>query len=191
MKPTKDYINLLPQEKKKPSLFATKGFLLVLLFILVWLGVLGQQAWQYWTLLDRLATQDAQKQGLQQQADLLRKELAVVSPTGMTKDKAALIQDILKERVQWSAVFKHLSILVPEGLWFDYLEGIADGKAEIKVKGGAFNYFSISDLMLSMERSEYFVDPQLSYAQKVVVQGQDVVGFEIICGMNKEQEGAR
>lgn len=191
MKPLKDYINLLPQEKKKPSLFATRGFLLVLAFILVWLGLLGQQAWQYRTLLGRLSALDAQKQGLQQQADFLRQELAVVSPTGMTKDKAALIQDILKERVQWSAVFKHLSVLVPEGLWFDYLEGIADGKAEIKVKGGAFNYFSISDLMLSMERSGYFVNPQLSYAQKVVIQGRDVVGFEIICGMNKEQEGAR
>jgi hypothetical protein len=114
----------------------------------------------------------------------LRKELAVVSPTGMTKDKASLIQDILKERVEWSAVFKHLSVIVPKGLWFDYLEGIADGKAEIKIKGGAFNYFSISDLMLTMERSGYFENPQLSYAQKVIVQGQDVVGFEIICGIS-------
>ncbi len=190
MKPLKDYINLMPQEEKKPSLFATRGFLLVLLFILVWMGLLGRQAWQYRALQDRLATLDAKKQVLQQQADFLHKELAVVSPTGMTKDKAALIQDILKERVTWSAVFKHLSVIVPKGLWFDYLEGIADGKAEIKIKGGAFNYFSISDLMLSMEKSGYFENPQLSYAQKVVVEGQDVVGFEIICGMQKEQ-GAR
>ena len=190
MKPLKDYINLLPQEEKKPSLYASRGFLLVLVFILVWLGLLGQQAWKYWSLQDRLATLGAQKQDLQQQADFLRKELAVVSPSGMTKDKAALIQDILKERVLWSAVFKHLSVIVPKGLWFDYLEGIAEGKAEIKIKGGAFNYFSISDLMVSMENSGYFKNPQLSYAQKVVIQGQDVVGFEIICGINKEQ-GAR
>jgi Tfp pilus assembly protein PilN len=187
MKPLKDYINLLPQEEKKPSLFARRDFQLVLVFVVVWLGLFGQQVWKYWSLHDRLTPLDAQKQVLQQQADFLRKELAVVSPTGMTKDKASLIQDILKERVTWSAVFKHLSVIVPKGLWFDYLEGIADGKAEIKIKGGAFNYFSISDLMLTMERSGYFENPQLSYAQKVIVQGQDVVGFEIICGINKEQ----
>jgi Tfp pilus assembly protein PilN len=189
MKPLKDYINLLPQEEKRPSPFATRGFLLVLLFALVWLGIFGKQAWQYWSLQDRLSALDAQKQTLQQQADFLRKELAVVSPSGMTKDKASVIQDILKERILWSKVFKHLSVIVPKGLWFDYLEGIADGKAEIKIKGGAFNYLSISDLMLSMEKSDYFENPQLSYAQKVIVQGQDVVGFEIICGMQKDRGG--
>ena len=187
MKPVKDYINLLPTEEKKPSPFATWGVLLVLLFVLVWLGLFGQQLWQYRLSQKRLAALNAQKQLLQQQADALRKELAVVSPTGMTRDKAALIQDILKERVLWSQVFKQLSIIVPKGLWFDYLEGISDGKAEIKIKGGAFSYLSIADFMLSMEKSAYFLDPQLSYAQKSVVQGQDVVGFEIICGMKKEQ----
>ena len=187
MKPAKDYINLLPQEEKKPALFATWGFLLILLFVLVWLGLFGQQLWQYRLLHNRLTALNVQKQELQQQADALRKELAVVSPTGMTRDKAALIQDILKERVLWSQVFKQLSFIVPKGLWFDYLEGISDAKAEIKIKGGAFSYLSIADFMLSMEKSGYFQDPQLSYAQKSVVQGQDVVGFEIICGMKKEQ----
>jgi Tfp pilus assembly protein PilN len=190
MKPVKDYINLLPQEEKKPTPFATWGVLLALLFIVVWLGFFGLQVRQYRLLHKRIATLSSQKQTLQLQADALRKELAVVSPSGMTRDKAALIQDILQERVLWSEVFKQLSRIVPTGLWFDYLEGIADGKAEIKIKGGAFNYISIADFMASMEKSGYFLHPQLSYAQKAVVQGQDVVGFEIICGMKKEQ-GAR
>lgn len=187
MKPAKDYINLLPQEAKKPSLFATWGVLLALVFVLVWLGLFGRQVWQYRALQNRLNSLNAQKQELQQQADALRKELAVVSPSGMTRDKAALIQDVLKERVLWSEVFKQLSLIVPNGLWFDFLEGISEGKAEIKIKGGAFSYLSIADFMLSMEKSGYLEDPQLSYAQKTVVQGQDVVGFEIICGMKKEQ----
>ncbi len=167
MKPVKDYINLLPQEEKKSSPFATWGVLLAVLFILVWLGLFGWQVRQY--AVDRktgLPTLSAQKQALLQQADALRKELAIVSPTGMTRDKAALIQDILKERVLWSQVFKQLSLIVPKGLWFDYLEGIADGKAQIRIKGGAFSYLSIADFMLSMEKSGYFEDPQLSYAQK-------------------------
>ena len=190
MKPLKDYINLMPQEEKKPSPFATWGALLVVLFLLVWLVLFGMQARQYRMLQNRITTLRSQQQTIQLQADALRKELAIVSPSGMTRDKAALIQDILHERVLWSEVFKQLSHIVPTGLWFDYLEGNADGKAEIKIKGGAFNYISIADFMLSMEKSGFFIHPQLSYAQKVVVQGRDVVGFEIICG-TKKSEGAR
>ncbi len=190
MKPVNDYINLLPQEEKKPTPFTRWGVLLALLFVVVWLGLFGLQARQYRLLQKRITILSSQKQALQLQADALRKELAVVSPSGMTRDKAALIQDILQERVLWSEVFKQLSRIVPTGLWFDYLEGNADGKAEIKIKGGAFNYISIADFMASMEKSRYFDHPQLSYAQKSVVQGQDVVGFEIICGMKKSQ-GAR
>ena len=191
MKPIKDYINLLPQEEKKPAPFATWGVLLALLFVLVWLGMFGQQMRQYRSLQRRLSTLNAQRQVLRHEEDALRKELEVVSPSGMTRDKAALIQDILQERVLWSEVFKQLSHIVPTGLWFDCLEGIADGKAEIRIKGGAFNYISIADLMASMEKSGYFEHPLLSYAQKTVVQGQDVVGFEIICGMKKTAQGAR
>jgi Tfp pilus assembly protein PilN len=190
MRPGKDYINLLPPEEKKPLSFAMWGLLAALLFMLVWAGIFGWQVRQYRVLQRRYATLSSQKQALLSQADALRIELAKVSPSGMTRDKAALIQDILQERVLWSEVFRQLSRIVPTGLWFDYLEGIADGKAEIKIKGGAFNYISIADFMVSMEKSGYFVHPQLSYAQKTVVQGQDMVGFEIICGM-KKAEGAR
>ena len=185
MKPVKDYINLLPPEEKKPMSFATWGVLLALAFILVWLGLFGMEALQYRVLQNRITTLSSQRQALQLQSDALQKELAIVSPSGMTRDKAALIQDILQERVLWSEVFKQLSLIVPTGLWFDYLEGIADGKAQIKIKGGAFSYLSIADFMVSMEKSGYFENPQLSYAQKAVVQGQDIVGFEIICGMKK------
>jgi Tfp pilus assembly protein PilN len=187
MKSAKDYINLLPLEEKRPALVATWGVLATLLFFLLWLGLFGEQAWRYRSLQKQLAAVNTQKQALQQQAVALRKELAVVSPTGMTRDKAALIQDILKERVLWSQVFKQLSFIVPKGLWFDYLEGVSDDKAEIRIKGGSFSYLSIADFMRSMEKSGYFMDPQLSYAQKAVVQGQDVIGFEIICGMKKAQ----
>jgi Tfp pilus assembly protein PilN len=190
MKPVKDYINLLPHEIKKSSPFAKWGILIAVLFILVCVGLFGRLLQQYRVLQNRLSTLSSQKLALQVQADALRKELQIVSPSGMTRDKAALIQDILKERVLWSKVFKQLSLIVPTGLWFDYLEGIADGKAEIKIRGGAFNYISIADFMVSMEKSGYFINPQLSYAQKSVVQDRDVVGFEIICGMKKAQ-GAR
>jgi Tfp pilus assembly protein PilN len=186
MKSAKDYINLLPQEEKKPSPLATRGVLLTLLFLLVWLGLFGWQAKQQVDLKKRMATLTAQKQSLQQQGDVLRKELGITA--GSTAlGKAALIQSLLEERVLWSSVFKQFSRIVPKGMWFDSLEGNTTGKAEIKIRGGAFNYVAITEFMVSMEKTGYFDFPQLSYAQKAVTQGQDVVGFEIISGIKKTQ----
>jgi Tfp pilus assembly protein PilN len=190
MKAVKDYINLLPLDEKKPSPVSGRALALIILFALLWLGLFGWQARQYLSLRTRLDAVSAQKQALQLRADAISKELSAPLPGGMTRNKAVLIQDILSERVLWSRVFKQLSLIVPRGLWFDYLEGNADGRAEIKIKGGAFNYVSIADFMSSMEKSRYFEHPSLSYAQKIVVQGRDVVGFELICGIQKEQ-GAR
>ena len=39
-----------------------------------------------------------------------------------------------------------------------------------------------------MEKSGYFNNPQLSYARNSVVQGQEIVGFEITSGILKKQE---
>ena len=189
MKTVKDYINLLPPKEKGPSLFTNRGIAPALLFALIWLGLFGWQAKQQWDLKNRLAPLTAQKLALQQQADVLRKELGITA-TSSGGNNAALIQSLLEERVLWSEVFKQFSLLVPKGLWFDSLEGSTSGKAEIKIKGGAFNYLSIAAFMLSMEKSGYFSNPQLYYAQKTMAQGQEVVGFEIASGIMKKQ-GAR
>ncbi len=189
MKSVKDYINLLPPKEKGPSLFKNRGFLLTLLFALAWLGLFGWQAKQQWELRNRLAPLTAQKLALQQQADALRKVLGITDPTGTGLNNAALIQSLLEERVLWSEVFKQFSMLVPKGLWFDSLEGNTTAKAVVRIRGGAFSYLSIASFMLSMEKSGYFINPRLSYAQKNVVQGREVVGFEITCGIMKKREG--
>ena len=99
--------------------------------------------------------------------------------------KAALVNRLLGDRVLWSEVFKQFSLLVPKGLWFDSLEGSSAGKAEIRLRGGSFNYVSVAEFMLAMEKSGYFEKPQLMFAQKSMVQGQEVVGFEIVSGIRK------
>jgi len=72
---------------------------------------------------------------------------------------------------------------------FDSLEGnTAGNKAELKLRGGAYSYRTIAEFMYSMEKSGYFNNPQLSYARNSVVQGQEIVGFEITSGILKKQE---
>jgi Tfp pilus assembly protein PilN len=191
MKAVKDYINLLPREEKKSSRAMTVSMLAVVLFVLAGLAVFGLKFKEFQDMRTRLGALTLQKQAVEQQLTALQKDLGVSSaPGGMNPAKAALIQNLLGERVLWSEVFKQFSQTVPRGLWFDSLEGSSAGKAEIKIRGGAFSYSTVSEFMLAMERSSYFEKPDLLFAQKTTIQGRDVIGFEIVCAIKKGQ-GAR
>ncbi len=188
MKTVKDYINLLPPEEKKPFKAPSPWLIAGALFVLVWLVLFGLKAKQWMDVRASLASLMPQKQALEQQVSAIRAELGLTTAaTGTNPEQAALIQSLLKERVLWSEVFQQFSHIIPRGVWFDSLEGSSIGQAEIKIRGGAFNYRLISDFMLAMERSGYFVKPELLFAQKSTIQGRDVVGFEIHCGVKKSQ----
>jgi Tfp pilus assembly protein PilN len=185
MKKTKDYINLLPPEEKRPARVFGRAALVSGLFVLAWLGIFGWQLKQVLDLRSRLDMLTVKKQSLRQHLESMYKDLGITVPAGTSPEKAAVIQSILNERVLWSEVFKQFAQLVPKGLWFDSLEGSADGKAEIRIRGGAFNYLTVAEFMLAMEKSQYFEKPQLVSAQKVVVQTREAIGFEIACGIKK------
>ncbi len=186
MRAAKDYINLLPrEEKKKAAAGLGKGSIVAMVFVLAWLGAFGWQVNLAWGLKKQRTYLDQQKQALLTQVSALQQELGISAAHLAGVDNAAVLQNILGERVLWSEVFKQFSRIVPRGLWFDTLEGSAGARAEVKIKGGAFSYLSVAEFMLSMEKSGYFESPQLLYAQKGVVQGQDVVAFEILSGIRK------
>ena len=187
---TKDYINLLPKEEKKiRRIRIGAGALLFFFFVIAWAAALGWQWKQAQDLRDRATVIGWKKQALLQDLGAIRKELGITAAPGMNQEKTVLINSLLAERVSWSEVFRQFSRIVPKGMWFDSLEGSATtGKAEIKIRGGAFNYLSVADFMLGLEKSGYFHTPQLLYAQKVPVQGQDVIGFEITCAIKKASE---
>jgi len=187
MKTEKEYINLLPSKKKKPARAAGPWLAVGTLFVLVWLILFGLKAKQWIELQARLESLMPQKQFLEQQAAALRAELGLTTAAGGSPEQAALIQSLLKERVLWSEVFQQFSRIIPRGIWFDSLEGSSVGEAEIKIRGGAFNYRLISDFMLAMEQSGYFEKPELVFAQKATLQGRDIVGFELHCGVKKSQ----
>lgn len=196
MTASRDYINLLPGEEARRPAAGKKGpgmgVTLVLVFVLAWAGAFGWQVKRALELRQQLTSLGWKRQALAQQLDTVYKDLGITYQPGAetSPERAALIRGLLGERVLWSEVFRQFSRLVPKGLWFDTLEGSVTGKAEIRIKGAALNYLSIAEFMLAMEKSAYFERPQLVYAQKSVVQGQDVVGFEIVSGI-KRREGAQ
>lgn len=182
----KDYINLLPREEKRPGAARDRTAVIVAaLVVIVWVGVYGSQVLQARDLKKRLAHVTDTKEGLLKEFRALHQELGLSMPAGVSREKAALIGSLLGERVLWSEVFREFSRIVPKGLWFDSLEGSAGQRAEIRIKGGAHTYLPVAEFMLAIEKSDYFDKPELLYAQKVSVQGRDMIGFEIICGIRK------
>ncbi len=182
----KDYIDLLPREEKKPGGARDRiAVIMAALVVVVWVGAYGAQVLQAWELKKRLARVSETKEGLLKEFRALHQELGLSMPAGVSKEKAALISTLLGERVLWSEVFREFSRIVPRGLWFDSLEGSAVGRTEIRIKGGAQTYLPVAEFMLAIEKSGYFDKPELLYAQKVVVQGREMIGFEIICGIRK------
>jgi len=187
MKTIKEYINLLPPKEKKPAKASSPWLVAGTLFVLIWLVLFGWKAKQWMDLQASLVSLMPQKLALEQQVAAIRAELGLTAVSGTNTEQAALIQSLLKERVLWSEVFYQFSHIIPRGVWFDSLEGSSAGQAEIKIRGGAFNYRLISDFMLAMEQTGYFEKPELLFAQKSTVQGRDIVGFEIHCGVKKSQ----
>lgn len=190
MKKSKDYINLLPPNEKKPTGKRNTLGLFAGVVVAVWLGILGWQTMQIMELRSQVGARSQKKAALEQQLRGIYSELGIALPPGVTPEKAWLIQSLVSERVLWSEVFKQFSLIVPKGLWFDSLEGNSTGKAEIKIRGGAFAYRTVSEFMLALEQSPYFEKPQLISAQKAVVQGRETVAFEIVSGVRKI-EGAK
>jgi len=185
MTTVKEYINLLPVIETKPARFMNAWSIGSLLFMLIWLLLLGLKAMQWRDLQTRRNSLEPQKKMLEQQLTSIREELGLTAVPGKDPETTTLIQNLLKERVLWSEVFHQFSQIIPHGVWFDSLEGSAGDTAEIRIRGGAFNYRLISDFMLGMEQSGYFVKPELLAAQKAAVQGHDVVGFDIRCGLKR------
>jgi Tfp pilus assembly protein PilN len=188
MKAVKDYINLLPKEEAKPAGRGRKAVVYAVLFALAWGGVIGRQWKQAKDFKDQMRSLAFRKQALQQELEALYRDLGIAAPSGMDRNQTELISSLVRDRVLWSEVFREFSHIVPKGLWFDNLEGTAGPRPEIKIKGGAFNYLSVSEFLQALAQSAFFTSPQLLYAQKVTMQGRDVIGFEISCGVRAGRE---
>ncbi|MFA5073431.1 MAG: PilN domain-containing protein [Nitrospirota bacterium] len=186
MKKASDYINLLPRDDNKSGKAPSRLTITISVFVFAWLLIFGWYGKQAFDLRSKLMPLEAKKQVLQQQLAALLKDLGIAMPEGTSPEKAWLIQNLLNERVLWSEVFKQFSTMVPRGLWFDSLEGSSFGKPEIRIRGGSFTYLTVSEFMLAMEKSQYFEKPQLIYARKSVMNGREIIGFEILSGVQKK-----
>ncbi|MDH4163658.1 MAG: PilN domain-containing protein [Nitrospirota bacterium] len=185
MKRPKDYINLMPKAAPTPRRVPGPAAVAGALFVLGWAAAFGWQWKEQLDLRERLAFESLTKQERLRQLDALYRELGIAGPGGVSAERATLIIGLMNERVEWSEVFRQFSLIAPAGLWFDSVEGKAGERAEITIRGGALTYATVSDFLRSMQKTGYFLTPQLVYAQKIRIQGQDAIGFEILSAIRK------
>jgi Tfp pilus assembly protein PilN len=190
VKSANDYINLLPHEEK-PFGRINAWSLTAALFAVAWLTVFGVKFAQRRELKADLVALDGRKQEVKRQLTGLQKELGLELQSGMSPGKASLIRSLLGERVPWSQVFRQFSRTVPRGMWFDSLEGRAGENPEVRIRGAALAYGVLDEFMRALGASQYFEQPELSFAQKTVVQGREAVSFELVCRIRKAGEARK
>jgi Tfp pilus assembly protein PilN len=104
--------------------------------------------------------------------------------------KIEALQDIISERILWSAVLKKITLLIPsEGIWLEKLsliqerssteENVEIIKEEMTFSGSSFSNQKTSDFLTNLEKSLLFESLVLVFSQKNVIDGKTIYNFEI------------
>lgn len=107
-------------------------------------------------------------------AEILRQEDQAIE---VNRARAVLLKRLEQERIHWSGLVQEMSHLVPEGVWLTLLESLE--KRELRIVGFAQSHEGIARLVSELERSRYFQEIRLVYAEKKIEMGQTHVTFEV------------
>ena len=200
----KQHVNLVA----KDLLFHGEGIpwrpaSLPLIVVLGFGAILG---WYLWELRSERVL-DVQIQYLTTDRARLQKEMQVLTneisaATRLTSPEPSVlvqqleaVRSLLKTRILWSEVLRHVSFLVPEGVYLTRVES-SQSKAtdasspsrarEIRMVGFAQSLTKITYLLAELEASEYFTDIGLVYAQKSSEPSGSRVKFELVGSVRKK-----
>jgi Tfp pilus assembly protein PilN len=181
-------------------------YLSIPFLILLFLGLYGWKATQASALNNEISALLASKAQLSQEIDAISKQIADV----MKQERRALeahlartkrLQELEAKRVLWSQVFREISVLVPEGVVLSAVSNEpgeappapasgtpAPGHASdrqtahrtLHVKGVAVSHEAVTGFLSALERSDVFIHPHLSHAQRSGSAEKLGVAFEIV-----------
>jgi Tfp pilus assembly protein PilN len=114
--------------------------------------------------------------------------------------KEQLIQKLQQIRIPWTDLLREVSLLIPDNVWLIRMEGVEASQAgsfsdaaqatdlnrsvnELKFVGFGTSHAAITQWMSALERSRYFRDVTLVYAEKKSDEGGVRVNFEIQAGL--------
>ncbi len=182
-------------------------YLSIPFLMLLFLGLYGWKATQASVLNNEISGLLAAKAQLSQEIDAISKQITDVMEQERRAIEAQLartkrLQELEAKRVLWSQVFREISVLVPEGVVLSAVSNepgepapaapAAGGPAPappsdrqtahrtLHVKGVAVSHEAVTGFLSAIERSDLFIHPHLSHAQRGGSAEKPSVAFEII-----------
>lgn len=155
----------------------------------------------------RLHELQVQKQALDREAASLNGQIQALQgdrPGGIPilQQQLKVIDEQLKKRVHWSEVFRQISLLTPEGVYFTRLETVqsaapAGGRADKKAVGDRVRFVGfaqsnvpVTAMIGALEQSEDFEDVSLVYLQRASGTGYSRMAFELTARLRPRGPGA-
>lgn len=177
-------INLLPVEvrqRKRINFKAAKKTVLVVLFVLIFLGSTASYLFSLHQSAEKLARIEAQIILLQEKeirVHLLREETAVL------EEQLTAYQQVLYDKLYWGEILTAITHMVPVNTW---LTGVLIVEGEVLVLEGYGKSLPEVDFFVqSLDDKPYFVSAKLRSALHEKKGDFPFVRFEIICALAKE-----
>jgi Tfp pilus assembly protein PilN len=200
----KAHVNLLVADLFGEDRFPFQKVVLPVSFLLLILSILAGTAVEF-TRTQSLKTEikdlNQRKAVVSQSLDSIRSETGEVlrqteATTDANKERERLLQQLQQVRIPWADLLREVSVLIPDNVWLTRMEGVEEFQAgsstgatqstdltksvnELKFVGFGASHMAITQWMSTLERSRYFRDVTLVYAEKKSDEGGVKVNFEI------------
>ncbi|MFQ5779955.1 MAG: PilN domain-containing protein [Nitrospiria bacterium] len=181
-----NHINLLQRdllEEKAGRETASRNLFLPILLLIIVSMVVGayiQDGKQEAALRNVVETVRRQRDQLRRQIEAV--STASKSPAEKPDGRSGFI---LEERVVWSHILREVSLVVPKETWITELENAA-GEG-VRILGFARSHQKVTDLMASLESSDYFQDVLLEFSRRNPSRGK--IDFSIHTRIRREVKG--
>ena len=194
----RQHINLIDKGiLSQEQTFSLKAMAIPLLMVVGVLAVIGGTLFELRSsqvLEKELQSLTINHQQLQNEIAILNNEIS--AHEGSAQDQIPVIQqrlkqvqDLLHSRILWSEVLRHISLLVPKGIYLTRLEATEDGipgpfsnsdARGLRFVGSARSHDQITFFIAALEQSRRFTDVSLVYAERNSDLNRPGVGFELV-----------
>jgi Tfp pilus assembly protein PilN len=200
----KAHVNLLVADLFGEDQFPFHKVVLPASFLLLILAILAGTAVEFTrtqSLKAELKELNQRKVYINQTLDNMKSETGEVlkqteGTADRNKEKEQLLQQLQQVQIPWADLLREVSVFIPDNVWLARMEGIEELQGgssseavrsidltksvkELKFVGFGASHTVITQWMSALERSRYFRNVTLIYAEKKTDEGGSKVNFEI------------
>ncbi|MCI0529478.1 MAG: PilN domain-containing protein [Nitrospira sp.] len=200
----KTHVNLLVPDLFGEDQFPFQKVVLPVSFLFLVLAILAGTAVESTrsrSLKAGIKDLNQRKAYITQSLDSIKEETGEVlrqteAAEGGSREKEQLLQQLQQVRIPWADLLREVSVLIPDNVWLTHMEGVEEPQGgnssdavksidltksvrELKFVGFGTSHVAVTQWMSALERSRYFKDVTLVFADKKTDEERSRVNFEI------------